>query len=166
MGLGTVSQNWRRGRPGVRPSESRGRRRKLPLDFGSGLGSAVAANARITEEVKTAFQLGASSYNRDFEPYAPLALKILQEKRFPRLRRAQVNFLADSMAGLGRVSPRRSRDICYEEREKEKLHSHILRYSMLSVPAAIKANRGDHACPKCGTKIDFGLGSIFGPNLM
>jgi len=46
------------------------------------------------------------------------------------------------LAGLGRIAPRRSRDICADERTKAK--------------------RAHHACPKCRARIDFGFGSIFG----
>ena len=64
----------------------------------------------------------------EFMPYrAPLILKVLKEATFPKLPRAQVNFMADSIAALGLVSARRSRDICAEDRAREKRAHHILR---------------------------------------
>ncbi len=45
----------------------------------------------------------------------------------PLRREAQINFLADSLAGRGLVSPRRSRDICAQERATEKRRHRIIR---------------------------------------
>lgn len=128
--LNTLPEKTGRGRPGVRRSEIRGRGDNYQwiLDQVWDRLWPLLSAAQTEEDVAGAFQAGASPYDREFAPLAPLAFKILREKRFPKRRRAQVNFLADSLAGLGRVRPRRSRDICYEERDKEKRAHHILRY--------------------------------------
>lgn len=164
MRLDTVLQKRGRGRPGVRTSEIRGRGDNYRWIYDQVWDRLwpLLANARTEEGVKTAFQRGASPYNREFEPFAPLALKVLREKRFPKLRRARVNFLSDSLAGLGRVSPRRSRDICDDERKEEERAHHIIRYEFyIECSCRYKGRSRDHGCPECGAKIDFRLGSIF-----
>ena len=166
-GLDRLPEKPGRGRPGVRPSEIRGRAdnyRWILDQVWDRLWPLLSA-AQTEDDAARAFENGASPYDREFVPRAPLAFKILREKRFLKLRRARINFLADSLAGLDRVSPRRSRDICYEEREKEKRTHHILRYEFyIECSCHYKGHSQDHACPKCGAKIDFGLGSMFGPN--
>jgi len=73
------------------------------------------------QEVVKAFQEGASPYDRGFMPFlAGLIIKVMNEPKFPTRREARINFLADSLAGVGCVTPRRSRDICEQEREKSK----------------------------------------------
>ncbi len=163
-GLDRLPEKPGRGRPGVRRSEIRGRADNYRWIFDQVWNRLwpLLANARTEEDVKTAFQRGASPYNREFEPFAPLALKVLREKRFPKLRRARVNFLSDSLAGLGRVSPRRSRDICDDERKEEERAHHIIRYEFyIECSCRYKGRSRDHGCPECGEKIDFRLGSIF-----
>jgi hypothetical protein len=58
----------------------------------------------------------------EFSPIAGLILKVLREKKFPKTRKAQINFLADSLAGRDWISPRRSRDICEAERKKSFIY--------------------------------------------
>jgi len=44
----------------------------------------------------------------------------MKDPKFPKQdRQAQEEFIADSLAGDGRISIRRSRDICGDERTKE-----------------------------------------------
>jgi hypothetical protein len=168
-GLDRLPEKPGRGRPGVRRSEIRGRADNYRWIFDQVWDRMwpLLSTAQTEEDVERAFQDGASPYNSYFVPLAPLALKILHERRFPKLRHAQINFLADSLAGLGRVSPRRSRDICDDERTKEERAHHIIRYELyIECSCRYKGRSRDHACPKCGAKIDFGLGSLFGPDLM
>jgi hypothetical protein len=87
----------------------------------------------------------------------------LHDRKFPKRRQAQINFVADSLAGLGRIAPRRSRDICADERAKAKRAHHIIRYEVyVECSCGYKGRSRNHACPKCRTRIDFGFGSIFG----
>src|SRR5947209_1179558 len=73
----------------------------------------LLSKAQTEEDAIKAFQEGASPYDRQFMPaLAGLVIKVVHEPKFPKQRKAQINFLADSLAGLGRVRPRRSRDIC------------------------------------------------------
>lgn len=118
----------------------------------------LVSKAESEEEVRNALEEGANPYHREFMSFAPLAFKILGERRFPKRRRAQINFLADSLAGLGLVTPRRSRDICEEERIKGKKAHHIIHYEFyIECSCGHKGRSRDHACPKCGAKIDFGF---------
>jgi hypothetical protein len=127
----------------------------------------LLSKSKSEEEVVRAFQEGSSPYDREFVPaFAALALETLREPTFPRQRKkAQVNFLADSLAGLGAVTPRRSRDICAAERSKEKEAHHILRYEYyVECSCGYQGPSRDHGCPSCGAKIQVGIyGALLGP---
>jgi len=115
------------------------------------------------DDVTRAFQK-AVPYEREFSGIAHLILTVLKESRFPKRRLARINFLADSLAGLGTVTPRRSRDICAEERKREKGMHHIIRYEFYVVcSCGYKGPSLDHACGKCGAAIpeDWSGASIF-----
>ncbi len=58
-----------------------------------------------------------------------LVLELLNDPLFPKLRGAQIKFMANSLAGLGSISPRRSRDICSEERTNTKRRRHTKKCS-------------------------------------
>lgn len=164
QGLDSWRKKPRRGRRArMRASEIRGRADNYRWIFEQvwdrlwPLLSKAGSEAEVTE----AFEEGANPYQREFVPFAPLALKVLRERRFPKLPKAQINFLADSLAGLGRVAPRRSRDISSEEREKEKRAHHIIRYEFyIECSCGHRGQSRDHACPKCGTRINFGINNL------
>jgi hypothetical protein len=81
--------------------------------------------ARDEIEVIRVFEENAQAYTREFMPMlAALVLKVIRERRFPKRSEAQINFLADSLAGYGSISARRSRDIC-EKEHKKKVHQII-----------------------------------------
>jgi hypothetical protein len=51
-------------------------------------------------------------------------LKVLRDREFPkRNKKARINFLADSLAAKGAVTPRTSRDICARARKRERKKS-------------------------------------------
>lgn len=59
-----------------------------------------------------AFLEEAQPYAQHFVPgLANIIFRALREPRFPKRRDAQVNFLADSLAGFGIVAPRSSRGL-------------------------------------------------------
>lgn len=97
----------------------------------------------------------AAPYQRgDFTANPSLLLEILQEPNFPKRKKAQIKFLADSFAGLGKVSPRRSRDICARERAKAKRATYIIRYEFyVECSCGYKGRSRNHACPKCRAPI-------------
>src|SRR5208282_4192264 len=87
------------------------------------------SRAKTDQEVIDAFVQEAQPYAPNFMPsLANLVFRTLREPKFPKRRTARMNFLADSLAGLGLVAPRSSRDICQKERIREKRAHHILRY--------------------------------------
>jgi hypothetical protein len=119
--------------------------------------------AQNTEGVIKALE-NARPYDRDLAPWAATIFGVLNEKRFPKRKKARVNFIADSIAGIPNVSARRSRDICVEERARRKRVQHIIRYEFYIVcSCGRKGHSIDHACPKCGAQIQFPphLGSVF-----
>ena len=87
------------------------------------------SRAQTDQEVIDAFVGEAQPYAPSFVPsLANLVFRVLREPKFPKRRDAQINFLADSLAGLGYVAPRSSRDICQKDRAREKRAHHIIRY--------------------------------------
>jgi len=88
----------------------------------------------------------------------PMIPHILRERAFPKRRAAQVKFLADSLAGWGEISPRRSRDLCAEARASAARATRILRYEFYVVcSCGFTGPSLNHACKKCGAHIEFGL---------
>jgi len=118
------------------------------------------------EEVIRAFENYAQRYAQEFVPrLASDILRVIYEQRFPKRPKAQINFLADSLAGRPNVEPRRSRDICGEERAKEGAKSphKILRKEFYIVcSCSYKGPARNDACPKCGAQIQPSLEVLLG----
>jgi hypothetical protein len=117
-------------------------------------------SARNAAEIKVAFesdpirlaQIGA------MPSWYAVIPRILRERTFPKTRDAQIKFLADSLAGWGEISPRRSRDLCAEARAQSARVTRILRYEFYIVcSCGYKGPSLNHACQKCGAGIEFGL---------
>ena len=107
--------------------------------------------AQSPGDVTRAFEaLGLVSTS--FVPHwSELILKIIQDRRFPRVRaKAQREFLADSLGAQGAVTPRRSREICAEERTK-KSHFIVRREYYIECTCGYKGPALEGACPDCGT---------------
>jgi hypothetical protein len=105
--------------------------------------------ARTEEDMSRAFDL-APSYKMEFVPLASLILKVLRDPKFPKRPEPQRNFLADSLAGRGLISPRRSRDICERER-KTKVHYITRQDYYIQCTCLYKGPALHGKCPKCGT---------------
>ena len=89
--------------------------------------------------------------NNDLVPLAPLILTVTKDKRFPGRQKARIRFLADSVAGQGLVTPRRSRDICKEQRKADALRHQILRYEYWIVcSCGYQGLSVGHRCMDCG----------------
>ena len=149
--LDTYSPKRRRGRPGVRPSEISGRSYNYRLIFSQiwdVVGSALL-KAKTEEDVIRAFD-ARPIYQQEFASIASLVLKVLRDLKFPKRPEPQRNFLADSLAGRGWISPRRSRDICLQERNKEKEHEIICREYYVECTCGYKGPALDGGCRKCG----------------
>jgi len=114
--------------------------------------------AATEDDVAKAFRIAQPGGN-EFPPLAPLILKIVKDPKFPKRQRARINFLADSVAGVGLVTPRSSRDICAKERTERKVLEQaprILRYEFyIECSCDYKGHSTDHACPECGAEILF-----------
>jgi len=152
------------------PIEKRGRGRPTPLRYSEIYGHAenyrgslenvwdrlwpALSNAQNEQEVATALREYGRPYDQTFGPLAALIVGVLQEDTFPKRARSQQRYLADSLAAFGKVSPRRSRDICAQERMKAKRAHHIVRYEYyVECSCGYDGPARDHACRKCGATI-------------
>jgi hypothetical protein len=109
--------------------------------------------AQSEEDVVNALKK-ALEYEAQFTPSVPLILRLLKDPKFPKRRQAQIRFLADSIAGGGTVTARRSRDICAEERAREKRTHHIIRSEFyVECSCGYEGPSLDRACRKCGAAI-------------
>jgi hypothetical protein len=158
--LDTVSK--KRGRPKlVSPTETKGRadNYRWILDQVWDRVWPPLSAAQTVEDVISAFR-EARPYEKEFIPdRASIILQVLRERGFPKRRKTMVNFLADSLAGLERVTPRRSRDICAKERAKTARAHHIIRYEFyVECSCGYKGYSKDHACQECGAVIQTFLG--------
>jgi len=105
------------------------------------------------EEVTAAFD-GIDSYTRQrFVPYlSDVILAVIRHPKFPHSRaKSQINFLADSLAGGRRIGPRRSREICSEERNKVE-NKIVRRDYYIECTCGYEGPALKGACPNCGTK--------------
>ncbi|MGO8983598.1 MAG: hypothetical protein ACLPHI_02705 [Terriglobales bacterium] len=123
----------------------------------------LLSKAKNEEDVIKAFREGAKPYDGSFVPsLAGLVLKVMNERKFPKRKEPRIHFLADSLAGVGLVTPRRSRDICEEERANAKKTHHIVCYEFyVECSCGYKGRSKKHACTKCGARISFGANSNF-----
>ncbi len=81
-------------------------------------------------EVGQAFEAYAAPYTRQFVPsLVRLIFEVVHHPKFPKRREPQINHLADSLAALGWVRPKRSREIVAQElaKERAKLKHRVLR---------------------------------------
>ena len=170
--IDTLSERRGRGRHGVRPSEITGRAHNYRISFGYVWGRLreplLAAKNEI--EVINAFEEYAQPYTREFMPMlAGLVLKVIQERKFPKRSKSQINFLADSLAGYGSISARRSRDICEQEQAKERAksqHKIIRKEFYIECSCGYRGPARDNACRKCGAGIPLALETMWGSPLL
>jgi hypothetical protein len=149
----------------------RGRKQELPRNWVTGraydlsvqlklvwlnLGVPLLA-ARTEEEVKAAFEENAKSYSSNFVPERVSDIfALIRDLKFPKRKEAQINFLADSLGGRPKLSLRRSRDICEEERAKLRRKS---KFKIIRNEFYIECTCGyqgpalDNACRKCGAAL-------------
>ena len=163
--LDKTSPKLRRGRPPrIRINEITGRAYNNRLIFDQVWDRLwpLLSKAKTEEGVERAFREGASSYhNRIYGWSGSLILGILHDSKFPKRRKAQINFFAESLAGLGDVSLRYFRDICAKERASEQRRHHIIRFEFyVECSCGFKGRSHDHACQRCRAKIDFPWQSV------
>lgn len=113
--------------------------------------------AKTVQQVTEAFETHADAYAREFVPrLAEDIFKLVHEAKFPKRPDPQIKFLADSLAGRPNVEARTSRDICAEERAKERAKSphKILRKEFyVECSCGYKGPAINNACRKCGAEI-------------
>ena len=126
----------------------------------------LAIEAGREEEVIRAFQNYAQPYAQNFVPQlASDILRVIHERKFPKRPKAQINFLADSLAGRPNVEPRTSRDICGQERAKERAkspHKIIRKEFYIVCSCSYQGPAQNNACPKCGAQIPPSLEGLLG----
>lgn len=134
-------------------------------NYGEALGSVWSKlngpllRATSDTAVSAAFENYGQPYANNFVPrFAAEILSLIHDPIFPKRAKAQVRFLADSLAGRPEVSARRSRDICMEERQRELAKSphKILRKEFyVECSCGYRGPALNNACRKCGAAIDF-----------
>ena len=155
-----------RGRPSdIRPHEITGRADKFRYIFNQVWDRLwpLLKEARTEQQVEAALSSAASTYYNKSEIWqSELVLRILRDRKFPKTRDAQVNFFADSLAALGEITPRYSRDVCAKERARKKREHHVLRFEVyIECSCSFKGLSHDHACPECRAKVPFPWHSAF-----
>jgi hypothetical protein len=107
--------------------------------------------ARSTEDVRQAIAEHAPGIIGNLAPYLELILRILHDARFPAVRsESQIHFLADSLGGQGLVKPRRSREICAQERGRVR-HVIVRREYYIECSCGYQGPALDGACRECRT---------------
>ena len=165
--IDTFSEKRGRGRPyKIRASEVFGRAYNyyLILDQIWEVAGEQLVRATTEEEINQALE--KTSQKHEFAEIIPLILKVVRDREFPkRDKKARINFLADSLAARGAVTPRTSRDICARERKTERkksAHKIIRREFYIECSCGYKGPARDNACRKCGAEIGFTLQELMG----
>jgi len=155
--LDSFSAKRDRGRPGVRKSEIRNRGDHYRMIFEQTWEKLrePLLRAKTQEEVTRAIEDFGKPYDRRFVPdLSSLILKVIREPKFPKRPAAQIGFLADSLAGLTRISPRRARDICEQERKRKEKEHYIIRQDYyIECTCSYEGPALHGTCPNCGTAI-------------
>jgi hypothetical protein len=122
--------------------------------------------AQTEEETIAAFENYGQPYAGDFVPrLAPDILALIRDPSFPKRSKAQIGFLADSLAGRPNVEFRTSRDICVKERAKLRAkspHKIIRKEFYIECECGYKGPARDNACRKCGAEIPVSLSMLWG----
>lgn len=159
--LDSNSEKRRKGRPfKIQPSWVRGRADNYRYIFGL-IWKHIwpeLSKAKTREDVLSSFrEAEIGGYALDFVTLADLIVQVLQDPKFPKHKReAQINFLADSIAAHGMLTPRSSRDVCERERSRIKQVHRILCYEYyVECSCGYKGYSRNHGCPRCEAKIVF-----------
>ena len=122
--------------------------------------------AQTEEQTIAAFENYGQPYAREFVPrLAPDILALIRYSSFPKRSKAQIGFLADSLAGRPNVEFRTSRDICVKERAKQRAkspHKIIRKEFYVECSCGYHGPARDNGCQKCGAEIPLSLGTLWG----
>ena len=120
--------------------------------------------AQTEEQAIAAFENYGQPYTGDFVPrMAPDILALIRDPSFPKRPKAQIGFLADSLAGRPNIEFRTSRDICVKERAKQRAkspHKIIRKEFYIECECGYKGPARDNASRKCGAEIPVSLGTL------
>ena len=123
-------------------------------------------NAQSVEDVIEAFENHGQPYAQEFVPrLASDILELIKETGFPQRAKAQINCIAESLAGRPTVSLRTCRDICGKMRAEESAKSpfKIIRKEFYIVcECGYKGPAEFDACRKCGAQISYVPDILFG----
>ena len=166
--LDTFSEKRARGRPyKIRSSEVTGRAYNYRLIFSQTweLLTENLMRAKTEEDVVQAFE--PTAYKGEFEHIAQLILTVLKDPLFPKKsKQARINFLADSLAARGVVTPRTSRDICGKARAREQAKSQfkiVRKEFYVECSCGYKGPARNNACRKCGAEIPLSFDTLWSP---
>jgi hypothetical protein len=153
--LDSVSEKKpRRGRPGVRRDEIAGRAYQYGLVFTQCWKNIreQVLKAKTADEITAGFKEAGEQYWSYFVPHrSETIFKIVNDSKFPRRAAAQIRYLADSLAGVELVTPRRSRDIVGEERNRIR-HKIIRQDYYIQCTCGYEGPALKGACQSCGTR--------------
>ncbi len=144
----------RRGRPGVRKSEVENRADdyRLTLEQDWNVLASTFLKAQSEEEFKKLLDEAPYHVRNKFAPIRfSLVEKMRADPKFPKTVKAQIRFIGDSLAALGRVAPRTSRDICAEGRKKKR-HRIIRQDYYIECTCGYEGPAKHGACPGCGAR--------------
>jgi hypothetical protein len=156
----TLSKKRPRGRPETIPREwvtghAENDRYRLTQVWTQLAGPLLAAETE--EQVRAAFETYGQPYAGEFVPRLTSdILEVIRSPQFPKRPKAQIGFLADSLAGRPTVTARTSRDICVKARAKQRAKSphKILRHEFyIECSCGYRGPARDNACRKCGAEI-------------
>jgi len=113
--------------------------------------------AKTEQEVTDAFETVRVPDIHYFVPnLSGLILRVIRDPKFPKGTSAQIRFFVDSIAGHGRVAPRRSIDIAQKERAKAEQAHQIIRSELYVVCSCGYEGPSLHGkCAECGAPIVF-----------
>lgn len=116
----------------------------------------VLEAARTTAEAESAIAKVPPFYRKILKERLAAILRWVQEGKFPKKNlERKMRHLADSIAGDVLLSPRRSRDICYEHRkqpESEKVGMILRREFYIECTCGYRGPAARGACARCGTR--------------
>ena len=122
--------------------------------------------AETEEQVIAAFEDSSKPYAGEFVPRLTSdILALIHDPDFPKTPKAQIGFLADSLAGRPSVELRTSRDICGKGRaivRGRSAHKIIRREFYIECSCGYEGPARDNACRKCGAIISMWPGTIWG----
>lgn len=120
--------------------------------------------AKSEDQVQAAFEERGQPYTSDFVPRATSDIcELIRHPSFPKRPKAQIGFLADSLAGRPTITARTSRDICSKERAKRRdvsPHKIIRHEFYVECECGYEGPARDSSCRKCGAPILTSLNGI------